>query len=68
VRNTCPGSVAPLELGSYSPPVLVCPWHNEAYDIRTGKRADGESGPGLAVLPVTVVDGSVQIAVNTSVP
>lgn len=66
VRNTCPGSMAPLDLGSFSPPILVCPWHNEAYDIRTGKRVDGEQGPNLAVLPVAIVDGSVQVAVNTS--
>jgi nitrite reductase (NADH) small subunit len=68
VRNTCPGSMAPLDLGSFTPPVLVCPWHNEAYDIRTGKRVDGEQSPALAVLPVAIVDGSVQIAVNTSAP
>lgn len=66
VRSTCPGSMAPLDLGSFAPPVLVCPWHNEAYDIRTGKRVDGEQGPGLAVLPIAVVDGNVQIAANTS--
>jgi nitrite reductase/ring-hydroxylating ferredoxin subunit len=66
VRSTCPGSMAPLELGSFTPPVLVCPWHNEAYDIRTGKRVDGEQSPALDVLPVAIVDGSVQIAVNTS--
>jgi Fe-S cluster biogenesis protein NfuA/nitrite reductase/ring-hydroxylating ferredoxin subunit len=66
VRNSCPGSVAPLELGSFTPPVLICPWHNEAYDVRSGKRVDGEAGPGLAVLPVAVVDGKVQLAVNTS--
>jgi nitrite reductase (NADH) small subunit len=71
VRNTCPSSMAPLELGSFAPPIVVCPWHNDAYDIRTGKRADGgHAGAGieqkLAVLPVAVVDGTIQVAVNTA--
>jgi nitrite reductase (NADH) small subunit len=72
VHNTCPGSAAPLDLGSFSPPIVVCPWHNEAYDIRTGKRVDGTSGPSLAVLPIAIVDGSIQLAINavadTAVP
>lgn len=66
VRDHCPGGAAPLRLGSFSAPILVCPWHNEAYDIRTGKRADGENGPGLIVLPVAVVNGSIQLAINVS--
>ena len=65
VSNMCPGSMAPLDLGSFSQPVVVCPWHNEAYDIRTGKRVDGEESPRLAVLPITLADGSIQVAVNT---
>ena len=65
VHNTCPGSAAPLDLGSFSPPIVVCPWHNEAYDIRTGKRVDGTPGPSLAVLPIAIVDGSIQLAINT---
>ena len=65
VRNTCPGSMAPLNLGTFTPPIVVCPWHNEAYDIRTGKRADGQSGPGLTVLPIAVVGDTIQVAVNT---
>ena len=65
VHNTCPGSAAPLDMGSFSPPIVVCPWHNEAYDIRTGKRVDGTAGPSLAVLPIAIVDGSIQLAINT---
>ncbi|HWQ13362.1 MAG TPA: Rieske 2Fe-2S domain-containing protein [Roseiflexaceae bacterium] len=64
VRNNCPGSVAPLHLGSFAPPVVTCPWHNEAYDMRTGQRADGAPGPGLVVLPVTVAEGYIQVAVR----
>ncbi len=65
VRNSCPGSVVPLSLGSFTPPIVICPWHNEAFDVRTGKRADGSSGPGLDVLPVTVQDGVIKMAVST---
>lgn len=65
VRNACPGSVAPLSLGSFSPPIVTCPWHNEAFDVRTGKRADGVSGPGLEVLPVSVEDGKIKLAIGT---
>jgi Fe-S cluster biogenesis protein NfuA/nitrite reductase/ring-hydroxylating ferredoxin subunit len=66
VRNQCPGSMAPLDLGSFSPPIVVCPWHNDAFDIRTGKRSDGVQGEGLAVLPIAIVDDSIQLAVNTA--
>ena len=65
VRDTCPGSAAPLSLGAFTPPVVVCPWHNEAFDIRTGKRADGLEGPGLDVLPIAVHDGVIKLATNT---
>lgn len=66
VRNTCPGSVAPLSLGLFTPPVVICPWHNDAFDVRTGKRADGSPGPGLDVLPVSVQDGAILVAVGTA--
>lgn len=66
VRNTCPGSVAPLSLGFFTPPVVICPWHNDAFDVRTGKRADGSPGPGLDVLPISVQDGAILIAVTTA--
>ena len=65
VRNTCPGSVAPLSLGAFTPPVVVCPWHNEAFDVRTGKRADGLAGPGLDVLPIAVHDAVIKLAIDT---
>ncbi len=66
VRNACPGSVAPLSLGAFTPPVIVCPWHNEAFDVRTGKRTDGVDGPGLDVLPVALQDGAIKLAISTS--
>src|SRR5262249_1068155 len=46
--------------------VIVCPWHNCAYDVRTGSRVDGGGGAGLTVVPVAVQNGSVQVAVNVA--
>lgn len=66
VGAACPGSMAPLGLGAFTPPVLVCPWHNEAFDIRTGKRVDGQNQPVLEVLPIAVRDGIISLAVNAA--
>lgn len=65
VRDQCPQSIVRLSLGSFSPPIIICPWHNEAFDVRTGKRTDGENGPGLDVFPIALADGMVKLAVNT---
>lgn len=46
--------------------VIVCPWHNCAYDVRTGARVDGEDGDGLTVVPVALQNGTVQVAVNVA--
>ena len=46
--------------------VIVCPWHNCAYDVRTGARIDGEGGKGLRVVPVAMRNGTVQVAVNVA--
>ncbi|HKH41777.1 MAG TPA: NifU family protein [Solirubrobacterales bacterium] len=46
--------------------VIVCPWHNCAYDVRTGARVDGEEGGGLGVIPVAMRNGTVQVAVNVA--
>jgi nitrite reductase/ring-hydroxylating ferredoxin subunit len=47
--------------------VLVCPWHNCAYDARSGKRVDdAPEEPALAVVPIAVADGALQVAVNVA--
>lgn len=65
-RSSCPGSMAPLELGAFDPPLVTCPWHGERFDIRSGMRVSGQPGPNLAVLPARIVDGVVQVAVDTT--
>jgi Fe-S cluster biogenesis protein NfuA/nitrite reductase/ring-hydroxylating ferredoxin subunit len=68
-RNVCPvDGRNPLDGGRLTGTVLVCPWHNCAYDARSGKRADDEPGmDGLAVVPIAVSsDGVMRIAANVA--
>jgi nitrite reductase/ring-hydroxylating ferredoxin subunit len=62
-RNTCPGSVLPLHLGSLAGGELQCPWHGCRYDARTGRRLDGP-GPDLEAFRVLVTGDAVQVATN----
>ena len=62
-RDGCPpGSALTLQLGSVEGTTLVCPWHGCRYDLRTGRREDGEGK--LPVLPVAVRDGEVKVALG----
>ena len=65
VKNICAtDGRSPLDGGRLTGPVIVCPWHNCAYDVRSGKPADGSDAPGLAVVPIAVRDGSLRVAVS----
>ena len=66
--NVCPnaGARLPLDGAKLSGAVIVCPWHNCAYDARSGKRVDDEPGPALAVVPIAVIDGALQVAANVA--
>jgi len=67
-RNGCPmdDRELPLEGGRLTGSVLVCPWHNCAYDARSGHRLDDPGSPGLRVVPVAVRDGDLKVAVNVA--
>lgn len=65
-RNECALDGLALDGGHLADNILVCPWHNCAYDARTGKRVDDSSEPGLAVVPVALEDDSVRVAVNVA--
>jgi Fe-S cluster biogenesis protein NfuA/nitrite reductase/ring-hydroxylating ferredoxin subunit len=66
-RNGCAVDGLPLEGSRLTGEgVLVCPWHNCAYDARTGKRVDDAGEAPLAVIPVAMRDGAVQVAVNVA--
>ena len=67
--NLCPnaGARLPLDGARLTGSVIVCPWHNCAYDARSGKRVDDEpDAPALAVVPITVIDGALQVAANVA--
>ncbi len=66
--NVCPvDDRSPLDGGRLAGTALVCPWHNCAYDARSGRRVDDRpQDPGLAVLPVAIRDGAVEVAVNVA--
>lgn len=63
-RNACAVDGLPLEGGRLTGSVLVCPWHNCAYDARTGERLDEQGGPGLSAVPIAVQGRDVHVAVN----
>jgi Fe-S cluster biogenesis protein NfuA/nitrite reductase/ring-hydroxylating ferredoxin subunit len=65
-RNACPLDGKPLDGGRLTGAVLVCPWHNCAYDARSGKRVDEGTGAGLAVIPIALERGAVRVAVNVA--
>lgn len=66
-RNGCAVDGLPLEGSRLTDDgVLVCPWHNCAYDARTGRRVDDPDEAGLAVIPVAERNGAVQVAVNVA--
>ncbi len=67
VGEVCPGSSLPLTLGTLEGALIICPWHNERYDVRSGKcveTAGRRDEPRLPVYPVAVVGGEIRIAVN----
>ncbi|HEX5893722.1 MAG TPA: Rieske (2Fe-2S) protein [Solirubrobacterales bacterium] len=67
LHDGCPvdgGSLAGGRLSTDG--VLVCPWHNCAFDVRTGARVDGEAGERLGVAPVATRNGTIQVAVNVT--
>jgi len=66
--NVCPTDErSPLDGGRLAGAALVCPWHNCAYDARSGKRVDDRpQDPGLAVVPVAIRDGVIEVAVNVA--
>jgi nitrite reductase/ring-hydroxylating ferredoxin subunit/Fe-S cluster biogenesis protein NfuA len=66
LRDGCAVDGLPLAGGRLTADgVLVCPWHNCAYDVRSGRRVDDEEGR-VAVVPVAVRGDEVAIAVGAA--
>lgn len=68
VADRCPGSAALLSLGTFSPPIVICPWHNDAFDVRSGARVDGSRGPQLEVVPVVIEGGQILVRLSGEAP
>lgn len=67
VRDGCPLDGRTLAGGKLSGSVVVCPWHNCAFDVRSGRSAEDEQLPQrLGVVPVAVQDGLLKVAVNVA--
>jgi Fe-S cluster biogenesis protein NfuA/nitrite reductase/ring-hydroxylating ferredoxin subunit len=68
-HNVCPvDGRSTLDGGRLTGSVLVCPWHNCAYDARSGRRVDDEPGQSpLAVVPIAVSsEGVLRVAANVA--
>jgi nitrite reductase/ring-hydroxylating ferredoxin subunit len=65
VRNRCGDSPLPLEFGSLSGSELRCSWHGCRYDVRSGRRVDGDVGR-LQVFPVAVDRTTIRIALDAA--
>jgi nitrite reductase/ring-hydroxylating ferredoxin subunit len=66
IRNQCGDSPLPLDLGAIEGNEIRCAFHGCRYDVRSGRRLDGEGR--VQVLPVRVEDGQVQVAIDVAAP
>lgn len=60
----CPSCGLSLEGAALSNGVIVCPWQNCAFELRSGRRVDGEGGTHLRVYPASVAGGLVRLAAD----
>lgn len=69
MRNACGDTPLPLDYSTFEGTELRCSWHGCRYDVRTGHRIDRPDATRveqLAVLPVRVSKGIVQVVVGTA--
>jgi len=61
----CPHQLGPLAAGVVADGVVVCPWHGDRFDLRTGRNLSGRNCH-LRPLPVVEVagDGSVEVRLD----
>lgn len=58
--NECPHAGGPLAMGSFSPPLLACPWHAWEFDCRTGECVHSAKAR-IAVYPVDLREGEIWV-------
>lgn len=62
--DQCPGSPLTLNAGVIRDGILLCPWHDCRFDLRTGLRVDA-SAPGLTVLQSAVTPDEIRIGLRS---
>ncbi len=60
--NTCLHQGGPLGEGELMGDVVICPWHQWEYNVRTGEMV-GNSSVKLATYPVQVEGSDIKVAV-----
>jgi nitrite reductase/ring-hydroxylating ferredoxin subunit len=66
--NVCTHAYARMSEGRLRGARLVCPLHGAAFDVASGRVLAGPAPRPLAVHPVRVVDGKIEVALNPSAP
>lgn len=60
----CPHAGAPLEEGTVTGCLLVCPWHSAVFDARTGGVLRGPARRALRTYPTTIQNGTVLVEIE----
>jgi len=60
--NTCLHQGGPLGEGELMGEVVICPWHQWEYDVRTGEMV-GNASVKLVTYPVQIEGGDIKVAV-----
>ena len=60
--NTCLHQGGPLGEGELMGEVVICPWHQWEYDVRTGENVEDHSLK-LATFPVQIDGSDIKVAV-----
>jgi 3-phenylpropionate/trans-cinnamate dioxygenase ferredoxin subunit len=64
IDNHCPHRGGPIGAGPFNGTEITCPWHGLTFDLATGQCASA-AGPSLTRLPVRVMDGEIQVDVES---
>jgi nitrite reductase/ring-hydroxylating ferredoxin subunit len=65
IRNRCADSPLPLEFSAVEGFELRCSWHGCRYDLRSGRRVDGDLG-SIQVFPVSIDDERIRVALDVT--
>lgn len=63
-RNRCGATPLPLHFSRLEGNELICSWHGCRYDPATGKRLDAPGEGSLIPVPVRVIEGRIQVALD----